>query len=121
MPRALQQLSESLDGFLSRIVETGPDRPENTNLGPALGLSGPATAPEDPLVEATVIDGSTLDRLPWKTTAKGLQWIFSNTPEAHQVRALLSSSSDKTVVVAGHRYKLSGDGDKFINRWRAKD
>ncbi|MBS7610377.1 hypothetical protein KEJ19_07470, partial [Candidatus Bathyarchaeota archaeon] len=61
-----------------------------------------------------------LKGLPWKPYRKGEgAWIFSNLPEASELKACLEKAPGKTLTIGGFRYRLQGD-DRFIARYPLK-
>lgn len=68
------------------------------------------------------LDPKVLDHLPFKSFNKGVGgWIFSNIPEAGALAEALRRAPQKTLAIGAYRYRLSGDDDRFIQRFPSKE
>jgi len=47
-------------------------------------------------------------------------WIYSDTPDAKALVAKLIRAEKKTLTIGPWTYKLSGEDDRFMNRWPDK-
>ncbi len=64
------------------------------------------------------LDPSFLDTLPWKTFSSGKgEWVFTNVEGAEVLREELTHTDKKTLVIGRRRYRLSGDKNRFIQRF----
>jgi len=109
VPEALDQIRNSVDGFFRN--RTGDSKPA---LQQPVQPTKPA-APPSP----QGIDASLLDRQPWTPMNKNPKgfWIYSDTPDAKALVAELIKAEKKTLTIGTWTYRLSCDGDRFINRW----
>ena len=104
------QQSQPASSTTAQKVQTG--QPQQTAQ-----QSSAAASSASPLDEAV----ATIPADVWKgPTSKGSFWIFSDAPEAAKLVALLKSSPKQTLATTQHKFVLSAEGNRFVNRWASK-
>lgn len=94
-----------------------PSFPGGTSSG-SPNLPSPAPTPTATGSEVPELDPSFLDTFPWKAFASGKgEWVFANTEGAEVLREELAQAEKKTLIIGKHRYRLSGDQDRFLQRF----
>jgi hypothetical protein len=69
--------------------------------------------------EVSSSDAANLDAIQWRPFKSGNkgEWTYSDAPVAQQLVARLKAVKDKKLTIAGWHYRLSGDGDRFLQRF----
>ncbi len=97
--QALEQLDKTLAVFLSdREGSRSSEQPEPS------------------------IDASELEKLLWTPMNKNPNgaWIYSDASDAKALVAELAKADKKMLTIGAYTYRLSGEDDRFVNRWPHK-
>jgi hypothetical protein len=106
---ALADLEGTIDAFLSKFKE------EHGSFKQATEAPTNPTPDNNPVPS---LDPSFLDTLPWKAFSSGKgEWIFANAEGAEVLLEELTHADKKIAVIGSKRYRLSGDKDRFIQRF----
>jgi hypothetical protein len=105
-----------LHGYLAGQV-TGAEAAEGIHdLLIALEKSGTPPTPTTPS-----ISGLPPYSVKWTPFTKGTGlWTFANDPAVKDLVMKLASAKNKTLEEDGFRYRLSGDGDRFLQAFPTK-
>ena len=116
LDRLLQEFREKIGAAGKSVSPTVTPQPQVTGPPPPLPPGyHPATAEPEP-----ELDPSFLDKLPWQAYASGVgAWVFSNLEEAKRLNDELTKLA-KPIVIGNHRYRFSGDQNRFISRYPVK-
>jgi len=73
-------------------------------------------------VASTPAPAPSLNALGWKPFRTGREggWVFSNRPEVKALVDRLKTAKDKTLIEGPWRFRLSGEGDRFLQRFPHK-
>ena len=83
-----------------------------------------ATPASQPSSTSTPPSPRVADPSKWKTTLKGMQWIFGDDPEAEELVKAIRARPDGTLTIGVFQYKVSTGKDGvrlFVNRWKKSE
>src|SRR5213592_771569 len=107
-----RQLQERREKWRAKISGSS-----NTTSGSTANKPEPARQSSEPPAQASQVSPQVkVPELQWQTNSKG-NWLFSDTLGLEELVRVLKTQPKKTIVIGAYRFALSGEDDRFVNRW----